>query len=115
MEKRAMPKFMLKNGLIIQLNMVLVIYFQMVPLEFTSMTQQKLLQIKAESNIFLLNLRNFEYIEKKPGDKADSLRAYKMADYPQERELTKKVTLLQHFRNYLYADTKLDNDKDSNF
>jgi len=43
---------------------------------------------------------------------------YSIKEYPQERELQKKVTLLQHFRNYLYADTnKIDivNDKDSGF
>jgi polo-like kinase 1 len=27
----------------------------------------------------------------------------------------KKVTLLQHFRNYLYADTKIDAERDSTF
>lgn len=27
----------------------------------------------------------------------------------------KKVTLLQHFRNYLCVDTKTDNERDSNF
>jgi len=36
-----------------------------------------------------------------------------MADYPQERELMKKVTLLQHFRNYLYADTPVNSEKDN--
>jgi len=36
-----------------------------------------------------------------------------MSEYPSERELQKKVTLLQHFRNYLYADYKVDFDKDS--
>ncbi len=51
---------------------------------------------------------NFEYIEKKQGDKADTITPYKMNDYPTERELQKKVTLLQHFRNYLYADSKIE-------
>jgi len=36
-----------------------------------------------------------------------------MSEYPSERELQKKVTLLQHFRNYLYADYKVDFDKES--
>ena len=35
-----------------------------------------------------------------------------MNDYPAERELQKKVTLLQHFRNYLYADSKIEFDKE---
>ena len=59
------------------------------------------------------NGENFEYIEKKPGDKADTVTSYRISDYPPERELQKKVTLLQHFRNYLYADYKVDFDKDS--
>ena len=58
------------------------------------------------------NGENFEYIEKKTGDKADTITPYKMSDYPTERELQKKVTLLQHFRNYLYADYKVEFDKD---
>lgn len=36
-----------------------------------------------------------------------------MNNYPSERELQKKVTLLQHFRNYLYADTKIENERDN--
>lgn len=36
-----------------------------------------------------------------------------MSDFPPERELQKKVTLLQHFRNYLYADSKIEFDKDA--
>lgn len=58
------------------------------------------------------NGENFEYIEKKQGDKADTINSYKLSDYPTERELQKKVTLLQHFRNYLYSDTKIEIDKD---
>merc|ERR1711974_255134 len=60
------------------------------------------------------NGESFEYIEKKQGDKIDTVSNYKMGDYPSERELQKKVILLQHFRNYLYADTKLD-EKDNDF
>lgn len=56
---------------------------------------------------------NFEYIEKKQGDKADTITAYKISDYPPERELQKKVTLLQHFKNYLYSDSKVELDKDA--
>ena len=50
---------------------------------------------------------NFQYIEKKQGDRADTNTSYKLSEYPAERELQKKVTLLQHFRNYLYSDTKV--------
>ena len=64
--------------------------------------------IRAESN-FDIYFRGFEYIEKKPGDKIDTVKNHKINEYPQERELMKKVTLLQHFRNYLYADSKADN------
>lgn len=60
-----------------------------------------------DSTKIILDKNNdtFEYIEKKPGEKIDTILRYTMQDYPQERELQKKVTLLQHFRNYLYADT----------
>ena len=61
---------------------------------------------------------NFEYIEKKPGERIDSISKYTIKEYPQERELQKKVTLLQHFRNYLYADTNkndLNSEKDAAF
>jgi polo-like kinase 1 len=53
------------------------------------------------------NGENFEYIEKKQGDKADTIIPYKLSEFPSERELQKKVTLLQHFKNYLYAETKI--------
>ncbi len=59
------------------------------------------------------NGENFEYIEKKQGDRADINTPYKLSNYPPERELQKKVTLLQHFRNYLYADSKAELTKDS--
>lgn len=52
------------------------------------------------------NGENFEYIEKRQGEKSDTITAYKLSDYPPERELQKKVTLLQHFKNYLHADFK---------
>jgi polo-like kinase 1 len=67
---------------------------------------------RAESTYFIYLFSAFEYIEKKAGDKIDTVMNYKMQEYPTERELQKKVTLLQHFRNYLYADTKFDSDKD---
>jgi polo-like kinase 1 len=57
------------------------------------------------------NGENFEYIEKRQGEKADTITAYRLSDYPPERELQKKVTLLQHFKNYLYAETKFEGEK----
>ena len=49
----------------------------------------------------------FEYLEKKHvNDKAerqDVMSSYPMANYP--KELNKKVTLLQHFKNYLEEET----------
>ena len=42
----------------------------------------------------------------------DTITPYKLSDYPPERELQKKVTLLQHFRNYLYADNKAEFEKE---
>jgi polo-like kinase 1 len=33
---------------------------------------------------------------------------YTLENFPKEREFQKKVTLLQHFRNYLYADSKIE-------
>lgn len=38
----------------------------------------------------------------------DTVSTYTLEDYPKEREFQKKVTLLQHFRNYLYADSKIE-------
>lgn len=49
---------------------------------------------------------NFDYIEKKGGEKADTITPYKLSNFPPERQLQKKVTLLQHFKNYLYSDQK---------
>ena len=75
---------MSRNGSIIRLNMDLDIYCQMDQLEFISMTQQKSSSIKMESkNLYLF--RNFEYIEKKPGERIDTICSYQMSDYPQER------------------------------
>ena len=45
------------------------------------------------------SLSSFLYIEKKGPEKQDSPTEYNLTDYP--KDLQKKVTLLQHFRNYL--------------
>lgn len=73
-----------------------------------------------DSTKIILDRENetFEYIEKKTGEKVDTISRYTLNEYPQERELQKKVTLLQHFRNYLYADAnKLEatQPRDTNF
>lgn len=44
------------------------------------------------------------YVERKGYDKADVMASYTLEDYP--KTLQKKVTLLQHFRNYLEQDLK---------
>ena len=41
----------------------------------------------------------FEYLERKPNERNDFLRCYRLKSYP--KELHKKVTLLLHFRSYL--------------
>eukprot|EP00331_Platyophrya_macrostoma_P004873 CAMPEP_0176416666 /NCGR_PEP_ID=MMETSP0127-20121128/6468_1 /TAXON_ID=938130 /ORGANISM="Platyophrya macrostoma, Strain WH" /LENGTH=641 /DNA_ID=CAMNT_0017796757 /DNA_START=31 /DNA_END=1956 /DNA_ORIENTATION=+ len=46
----------------------------------------------------------FEYIERRSTDKQDITTKHSMTDYP--KELQKKVTLLQHFKGYLEADSK---------
>ncbi len=46
---------------------------------------------------------HFDYIEKKGSDKLDVATSYTLTEYP--KSLQKKVTLLQHFRSYLEADS----------
>ena len=41
----------------------------------------------------------FEYLERTPNDRTDTLKCYRLYSYP--KELHKKVTLLLHFRSYL--------------
>ena len=41
----------------------------------------------------------FEYMERKPNEKADFVKCYRLNKYP--KDLHKKVTLLLHFRSYL--------------
>jgi len=40
-----------------------------------------------------------EYMERRPVDRMDVVNSYPLTDYP--KDLSKKVTLLQHFRSYL--------------
>jgi len=44
----------------------------------------------------------FEYMERKQNDKQDIISQHTLSEYP--KELKKKVTLLQHFKNYLEGD-----------
>ena len=61
----------------------------------------------------------FFYIERKESDKQEIINSYNIDDYP--KELQKKVTLLNHFKNYLEegennADKKVENEiKDEPF
>ena len=49
-----------------------------------------------------------DYIERKSGQKNDTISNYPINDHPKDREFNKKITLLQHFRNYLKTDKKED-------
>lgn len=46
----------------------------------------------------------FDYIERKVSDKQEIIHTHTLADYPEEFQ--KKVTLLQHFKNYLETEGK---------
>ena len=63
--------------------MDLVIFYLMVRLVFILTIQQKLLLIRTESNK-LIYVRNFDYIEKKAGEKVDTINNYTLSGYPQE-------------------------------
>jgi len=51
---------------------------------------------------------NFNYIERRQSDKQEIINTYSILDYP--KDLLKKVTLLQHFKNYLEGDKKIIDD-----
>ena len=89
--------------------MVWVTCYQTVQQVCTSTIRQRSSSTNQESNLSNL-FSKFQYIEKKSGDKVDTVKEWKVSGYPQERELMKKVTLLQHFRNYLYNENKQDGD-----
>ena len=42
-------------------------------------------------------------MERQYNDRQDTIRQYTFNDYP--KELQKKITLIQHFRNYLEGDS----------
>lgn len=46
----------------------------------------------------------FDYIERKISDKQEVIHSHTLSDYPEE--FKKKVTLLQHFKNYLETESK---------
>jgi len=53
----------------------------------------------------------FNYIERRTSDKQEIVSSYKLTDYP--KELTKKITLLQHFRSYLEAEGNKKEEENS--
>lgn len=46
----------------------------------------------------------FQYIERRASDKQEVVKWYAIDNYPDQEQLHKKVTLLQHFRSYLEGD-----------
>jgi len=57
--------------------------------------------------IFDTKTKNFNYMDRRPSDKQDVVTTYSLENYPEE--IKKKVTLLQHFKNYLEGEKKEDN------
>lgn len=54
------------------------------------------------------NDTHVDYIERKSGQKNDTISNYPINDHPKDRQFNKKITLLQHFKNYLKTDKKED-------
>ena len=83
-------------------NMDLDTYCPMAQQVFFLMIQQKLYCTQNQRNSIIKykqQISYFEYMERKQNDKQDIIAQYTFAEYP--KELKKKVTLLQHFKNYL--------------
>ena len=57
------------------------------------------------------NTNKFFYIERRIADKQEIISSHTMSDYP--KELQKKVTLLQHFKNYLEGENKTSNNNNN--
>jgi len=55
--------------------------------------------------------QKLSYFEKNKNEKQESSSSYQITDYP--KELQKKVTLLQHFKNYLGGNEKLNNESNT--
>ena len=64
-----------------------------------------------DSSKIILNpeTKVFFYIERRSPDRQEVIVTHKIDDYP--KELQKKVTLLQHFKNYLEGDNNNKNDE----
>ena len=64
-----------------------------------------------DSSKIILNpeTKNFFYIERRASDRQEVIVNHNLDDYP--KELQKKVTLLQHFKNYLEGDSNSNNKK----
>jgi len=55
---------------------------------------------------------NFNFIDRRATDKQEIVSTHTLTDYP--KDLTKKVTLLQHFRGYLEGEVKNENVQEMN-
>ena len=66
-----------------------------------------------DSSKIILNpaTKDFFYIERRVSDKQEIIKFHNMDDYP--KELQKKVTLLNHFKNYLEGESNSSNDSQS--
>ena len=66
-----------------------------------------------DSSKIILNptTNKFFYIERRIADKQEIISSHTMSEYP--KELQKKVTLLQHFKNYLEGENKSNNNNNN--
>lgn len=71
------------------------------------MTPPKFFSITTEGThpILLINSSAFDYMERKNNERQDIITTHTLDNYP--KDLSKKVTLLQHFKTYLEAEAKL--------
>jgi len=99
----------LSVGLIIHQNMVWDIYYPTGTQVYSSMTQLKYYW-SLQQGISLVSpystYRHFIYVERTGPERQDVITDYNLQDYP--KELQKKVTLLQHFKNYLEGEELKD-------
>ena len=62
--------------------------------------------------IFNPKTSEFNYIERRVSDKQEVISSHTLTEYP--KELQKKVTLLQHFKNYLEGETNNEQNNNNN-
>ena len=70
---------------------------------YSSTTPPKSYWMLMDSTL-IFTFSKFHYIEKRHSDRQDIMVTHNLVDYP--KDLHKKVTLLQHFKNYLENDAK---------